>query len=83
MKLFVRSIVIGSAEGTAEHGSTRTARVWISGGEMALALHQDEDPHAALLLLGPGAVFVVLRDAASSAGRVDASVVKVAMGFFG
>lgn len=83
MKLFVESIVIGSAKGTAEHGTTLTAELWISGGEMALLLHQDEDPHAGLLLLGPGAVFVVLRDAASSAGRGDAAVLKVAMGFFG
>lgn len=83
MKLFVDSIVIGSAKGTAERGATPAAEVCISDGEVALVLRQEEGPHAGLLFLGPGAVFVVLRDAASSAGRVDASLVKVAMGFFG
>lgn len=74
----------GSSNGTAEHGTVLMSEVGIFGGKVTLVLCQDEDLCVGLSFVEiDGGVCIALRDAASSADRVKASVVKVTTGFWG
>lgn len=73
----------GSSNGTAEHGTMLMSEVGIFAGKVTLVLCQDEDLCGALIHGEDGGLCIVLRDAASSADSVKASVVKGTTGFWG